>query len=82
MTQTTFRSESEESGTDSVFPNLLTENLPIKSSTNALYGMQFSNVSDPEELISSCQAAEKQYAKERFSPPVPESDVALKSRKR
>ncbi|XP_022095363.1 uncharacterized protein LOC110981782 [Acanthaster planci] len=34
-----------------------------------------------EELISSCQVAENQYSKERFGTPIPEADIASKSRK-
>jgi hypothetical protein len=52
-----------------------------KKQTNGPYGVEFSDVSEDDELISATQEAEQDYEK-RFGQPVSEAEVLLKSRKR
>ena len=83
LTQSSFRSDNRESDSDdqltTFWQDSFSADLPTKY---APYGVQFSDISDAEELISSCQVAENQYSKERFGTPIPEADLASKSRKR
>lgn len=80
LTQSSFRSGKSDS--EDALDNLLKESFDADAPYNAPYGVQFSDISDAEEILSSCQVAENQYSNERFGIPVPEADVASKSRKR
>ena len=53
-----------------------------KNAKNNLYGMEFSDISDDELLITATQEAEKKMNDARFVQPVTEAEVLAKSRKR
>ena len=53
-----------------------------KNARNNPYGIDFSDISDDELLITATQEAEKKMNDARFGQPVTEAEVLAKSRKR